>query len=242
MTTWQEAQQLTLELNKVLGERKSSLPQPLVEAFDRVVHALEEGITEGPGTRQKGRKVPPLPTFTFPTSGITVSVRRLGPFVMDDIQQRLKKERAAPKPPMVSVEVGEERVRLLEANPRDPAYVREYQEWLEWLNNESARRLIDLMLHYCIVCEPDLEAVAEARLARKLIDNDDTVDDASDLEIYARFVLVQSPQDLTTFQSFVLSQSMPTEAVVQEHLETFPPTVPGETAVPAPSAEVGSFV
>lgn len=187
--------------------------------------------------RNKGRKVPALPTYFFETAGVEVQIRRLGPFTMDDIRKKLLKERKRPQPPTYPVEIGEMRVKVMEENPNDPGYIREVAEWQTWFQTSMAEKMLELMIDYCIVCEVDLDDVAQQREMLNIVDPELNAT-MSDRHVYIRYHLMCTPGDLEGVQKFILGQSMPTQEAVEEHIDSFPSNVPGEGPVQTPGAPI----
>ena len=196
----------------------------------------QNGTTTAP-RRQRGRNAP-LPTYLFETTGVEVQVRRLGPFTMDEIRKTLQKEQKAPQPPRIQVRVGEADVPMWEENLQDPDYLQAVRDYHTWLSTSMANKVLDLMVNYCIVCEVDDEAVTDKRAMLGIIDPA-LNDEYSDREVYVRYYLLATPQDLESVQRFILGQSMPTEEAVQEHVDTFPGGVQGQAVVLPSSAEIG---
>lgn len=186
---------------------------------------------------QQGRKVPPLPSFTFKETGVTVQIRRLGPFTMDDIRKKLLKERKPPEVPEVVVEVGDARVKTREKNYLDPDYVTARSEYETWLRTTIAEKMVDLMVQYCIVCDPEPEIVSDMRELAQQIDPE-VNESMSDKQIYIRYYLLSSPQAVEEVQNFIMGRSMPTEEVVQEQIDTFQGDVQGEGPVPTPGSPI----
>lgn len=166
-----------------------------------------------------GRTPPPLPSFTFPTSGITVQIRRLGPFTSDELTKAVIRQHPRPQPPMNRVEIGGE-VRD-EPNDADPDYVTSLAAWERAVRSHASEKLFDLVVNYSVVCEIDADAVEQARLMLQMIDSS-AVTDASDRAVYVKHVCILSQEDVTKLLAFVTSQSQPTEEAVQAHVETFP--------------------
>lgn len=187
--------------------------------------------------RQKGRRVPELPTYVFVETGVEVKIRRLGPFTMDELRKALRKERKPPKPPSIVNEVGDARVKIAELNFDDPGYKQELREYNAWLAQETGERMTNLMTNYCIIVEPEAAIVEEKRALLAMIDP--TINDSySDKEVYVRHYLMGSSEELERVQNFILNRSMPTEEAVQEHIESFPGDVQGEESVPTPGAPI----
>lgn len=196
--------------------------------------AAANPVQQGP--KRTGRRAP-LPTYFFEGVGIEVQIKRLGPFTLDEIRKTLLKERKAPKPPVVLVEVGEDKVKLKEENPHDPDFIKETIEYNEWLNSQVAERMINLMINYCIVCEVESDVVEERRAMLGII-GADISEQYSDREVYVRHYLLSTADDLDKVQRFILGQSMPTQEAVQEHIDTFPGGVQGEGPLQTPGSPI----
>lgn len=198
----------------------------------------------GSPQKKRGRRVPELPTFTFPDSGYSVRVRKLGPWTLDQIRLGLRKLRVEPPIPILDVEDGEypngqPRFRK-EANPADPEYQAALAEYQDWLNQMAGYRLLDIVMASCIVADPediDPEEVALHRRALLLAgpqpDEDEVaaeqhrkkIEAMPDAEIFIRCICMQTNDDTTQLQQFVTSQSMPTQEGIQEQVDTFQPDV-----------------
>jgi hypothetical protein len=187
--------------------------------------------------QHKGRKVPPLPTFTFKSIGVTVSIRRLGTFAMDDIRKTLTKERKRPEPPTVVVEVGDMAVKMREPNPNDPTYKEQLAEYDNWLATTVAERMLGLMANYCIVCEVEDEIVEDRRIMLSMI-SPELNQEYSDREVYVRHYLLSDAKELQEVQAFILGQSMPTQEAVDAHIDTFQRDIPGEAPVSTPGTPI----
>lgn len=162
----------------------------------------------------KGRSVPPLPTFTFST-GITVSLRRVSPFLLHAVQQQFP----APKPPVIDVEYGDGKTRH-EANEADPDYQDKLAEHQAMLND----KLNDLMLEGGIVVDFDANELEEAKRVVATI-GAAFPEEASDKLAYIKYVCIGNGDDITNVIRAIQGQSFPTEANVQQYVETFPGNV-----------------
>lgn len=167
---------------------------------------------------QRGRTAPAFPTVTLPDSGITLSIRKLSPLTIQNIQNAVIREMPAPTPPLVVVDFGEGQQEA-EPNPADPDYVATVRAYENAVQQESSVRLMRLVASYSVQ-DIDLNAVAELRAAMQAI-GAPLPDDESDAEIYVWQLACVSERDMVTLSSFVVSQSMPTEAAVQRHTATF---------------------
>lgn len=244
----------------------SAIPN-IVEALTAAKMAMTEGgvppervleMLKGLTRKKKGRKVPELPEFTFPTSGYTIRVRRIGPWTLDEIRQGLRKLRSEPPVPINDVEDGEHpdgRPRFRkEANPADPEYIRIHKEYEEWLSEAAGHRLLDVIISSCIVIDPEDIDLGEISAQRRALvaagpqddklgeDHKKKIAAMPDEEIFIRCICLQSGADVADLQGYVTSRSMPTMEAVTEQVDTFQPDVQGEADLRHPDAEIGVHV
>lgn len=170
------------------------------------------------GHHPKGRAVPSLPQFTFPDSGITVGLRRFAPDTQDQITRALMRETPAPDVPTVEVDYGDGKV-MQETNPADPDYQAALSAYLQHIGMEASTKMFELAMRR-IEVEVDQEAVDRYKedMAAIEIPIDDDTDDRT---IYIRHICLSSSYDLAAMLSYLQRRSLPTEAAVQEYLESF---------------------
>lgn len=199
--------------------------------------------------RQKGRAAP-LPTFTFKSKGITVQIKKVGPFTMDAIRKKLLKERQRPEPPVITVEIGEARTKMQEINRADPNWLAAVSEYNQWLQETAGNELLNIMTHYSIVLpkwELDTdseeyqefqEIVEDKRFLMNLVDPGST-ETIEDKYIYIQHYLFEDAEEMQACQVFITGQSMPTEEAVQEHIDSFPDNVQEQEPVRTPGVPIG---
>lgn len=212
-------------------------------AIDRKILTADEIVNKIKPIRQKGRNVVPLPTFTFPGSGISCQVRRLGPFTMDAISRQVRAERHPPKPPIVMVNYGTEESPewKTEENPADPNYKEALVEYERDIEEEGSRKIIDTIINHAIVVDIDYDEVQNMRSF--LLDlgvSREELDAMSDHSIYVKHICIKSGEDLKQLQSFVIGESVPTEARVVAHEDSFLGEVQGEATKELHSTNVGN--
>lgn len=186
-------------------------------------------------SKTNGRVVPALPAHTFKDSGITVSLRKLGPSVMTDLQTTVRKEwqrsddpdKREPKPPLAPGVGGE-----AEPNPADPDYITAHAAWVQRVMGEASTRLLTLAALYSVECEVDTEAVARLRAAYKVsqvvADEDDALDqEQRDKIFYVTRICCATADDLKDLSIAVVRRSTPSEEGVQAHIATFQGAVEG---------------
>lgn len=205
-----------------------------VSTADKLISALHVAIESGIVTpdevigivkpKQKGRKVTSLPEFTFPGSGITVRIRQLGPFTLDQINRQVREELNPPDVPKVMVNYGtpEKADMHLEENPADPAYKEALAEYERKIEESGARKTIDTIIKHAVVVDVDLDEVEAMR--EFLLDLEmpkEELDSISDHMIYVKHVCIKTTRDLQDLQKFVIGESVPTEERVQAHEDSF---------------------
>jgi hypothetical protein len=176
----------------------------------------------------KGRVVPPLPEHTFQGSGITVRFRRIGPMAQQRLAQQIMLDDPEPVPPMVKTELGEE------PNPADPAHDRALKAWQARTFVKLNQQLLVLAALECEVTIGDAEKEEIARRQRYLKavgmpwePNADLDDRENERVFYILYIACAESDDLSEFGQVVMKRSLPTEAAVAQHIETFPGDVPG---------------
>jgi hypothetical protein len=180
------------------------------------------------GVPQQGRIAPPLPSFTFKDSGITIGIRKVGPTTQQRLAQQIMRDIPEPAIPVVDTEMG------AETNPADPAYLAAREAWEQQTRNELTQRL---MLIAALEAEVEIDEWAKADIARKkrhlnLVgipyqDNPDLTREENEKVFYILHVAAATPEDLGDFSQAVLRRSVPTEEAVQSQIATFQRDVPG---------------
>jgi hypothetical protein len=168
----------------------------------------------------KGRTPPALPTYTFKDTGITVKLRKLSPFMGDQIGRTLRKEREAPQAPVNMVQYGDGKP-IAEPNLADPAYQRELANYENWVAAEAGKRMMELIIRAAIVIEDvDEDEVARVREVMEAVGA--PIDpEMSDREVYIRFVCVGTQDDLEDLMGAATRRSQPTEAAIAENVAAF---------------------
>jgi hypothetical protein len=110
------------------------------------------------GTHRPGRTVSPLPEHTFKDSGITITIRKVGPTTQQRLAQQIMKDYPEPQPPIIETELGPE------PNPADPAYLSAKEAWSQQTRTELSDRL---MLIAALEAEVTIDDAARADIARK---------------------------------------------------------------------------
>lgn len=174
--------------------------------------------------RQAGRAAP-LPTFTFPDSGITVSLRRLAPGTQEQILHAVESDAAwcaahpKPEPPLQAVTDLEGKTEQI-PNPDEPGYIQALDAYTSALVAELGERLLALALRQVVV-EVDEAAVKRLRDDMAAIGAPFPAD-ADDREIYISRICISSVFDLSALLAYIQGRSGPTGAAIAQHRAMFP--------------------
>lgn len=240
---------------EVPGATEPATPQ---DPGERMLKAITVFLNEGVITKRqvldalkiKGRSGPEYPDFTFPGSGITVKIRRLGPFTIDAIgvatRKRKKDTGPRPNPPMrqVNYAADDEPPRYeWEANLADPEYKRALAEWEMEAGREEAMSIIDTIIRNAVIVDLGEAELAEVGAARAFLRDigvdEEELDKLTDHEIYVKHICIKATSDLNALQEYVIGESVPTEELIQEHEDSFKSDVQKTTHTPVPNAKVG---
>lgn len=176
-------------------------------------------VLEQTNGRVKGRVVPALPQFTFPDSGITVGLRRFAPDTQDQIARALMRDNPAPSVPMVEGIERPDGTFEMEPNPADPDYQAALAAYFNQISTEASTKMFELAMRRI---EVDVDQGAVDRYKEDMaaigIDLDPDMDDRT---IYIRCICISSSYDLTAMLAYLQRRSLPTEAAVQEYLDSF---------------------
>jgi len=217
-----------------VAEEQTLVAQHNGTTTDKLISALQVAIENGMLTtdqvmgsvkpKQKGRKVQKLPEFTFPGSGITVRIRQLGPFTLDQINRQVREEIEPPPVPKSMVNYGtpEKPDMHVEENPADPEYKKALAEYERKIEESGARETIDTIIKHAVVVEVDDDEVQAMRdFLLDLGTPKNELDAISDHMIYVKHVCIKTAKDLQELQKFVIGESLPTEERVQAHEDSF---------------------
>lgn len=183
--------------------------------------------------RQLGRRAPLPPLFTFPDSGVTVGLYRTSPETLASINREVNKLYPIPPPPSHMVPVGEAGEMVEEVNEADPAYPKLLYEHALKTSHEIGSRLLKLAIRQMIL---EIDEEAWETYKADMADINSPIDD-TDLpfqarkSLYVRHLVITSDKDLNSLMNYLLSQSQPTEAAVQEYKDQFPSEVRQEERV-----------
>lgn len=220
-------------------------------ASDRILEMLRIAIDRGVVSKDqvfksmkvKGRSVPDLPKFTFKGSGITVGIRKLGPFTIDAIGRQMRTERKPPVVPKVMANYGSKEApnMVLEENPADPEYQAELARYEREVEDAGGRRILDTIIKHAVVLDDiDYDAVAEMREFLSSVGiTQEELDKTTDQEIYVKHICIKIPTDISDLQEFVIGESLPSEEAVQAHEDSFRGNVQGQADTKVSSDLVG---
>lgn len=186
---------------------------------------------------QKGRATP-TEDFTFPETGITVKIRKVGPLLRDDIDAQLRIERPAPEPPIKKKNYGtEEEPDWIEGpDPYDPGYKDALRKW----GIEHANQLGDKLLWVAVRRGIDLEITDEIREQvdeiRKDLQAVGVELDPDDKFVYVTRICVGSSESLRALHDAIFSRSRPAREEVDAIKSTFQSDVQGEGHLQVPIA------
>lgn len=152
-----------------------------------------------------------LHPFVFPDSGKRISIRKVSPFLADEI----RKAYPPPKPPVQTVVI--DGVERAEANPAHPDYLRALAEY----NAEFGRRVQSIMIKRGVVVELGDGDKAEVAELRADMAEEGVTLRGSDEDVYLWHICISTPQDLTDLATAIVQRSQPTEGSIAAALDNF---------------------
>lgn len=169
----------------------------------------------------KGRYVPKLAEFTFPDSGITVSLRKVSPSLRTDIDAAIRRKYPLPDPPMgPGVEGFGDEVRA-EPNYADPDYRKLVAAWQIEHTKRFAKTMIRLVIdEYVEVDEGEMaDAVADlrARMAARGLE----LPDENDKYLFVTRICFATQSDQADFERAVFERVTPSRDEVDSVKATF---------------------
>lgn len=178
--------------------------------------------------RQLGRRAPMPPLFTFPHSGVTVGLYRTSQETLGAINRAVRKAIPEPPIPMRTVKVGETEEEVQEPAHDDPEYGKALYQHAVQVAQEIGRRMVRLAIKQMIVTMDDDAQAALEKFKAEMAAIDVELDpDMDDRELYIRHLVITSDKDLNALMDYLMYQSAPTEAGVQESKAEFPGQVQG---------------
>lgn len=175
-----------------------------------------------------GREVKPLPEFTFPSTGMTVKIRRIPAMITSRIRSELLKKHQRdgrmPEPPMQDVDYGNKKVAM--KNELHPHYVRAYSAWQGEFVTEVGETIMKYVFRNGVECEVDAEAVAAVKSEMAMLGT--PIDDEDDKYVYLAYVCIGDDDEIEMLREAVFRGSVYTQEAVEEAIETFPSDVQGK--------------
>jgi hypothetical protein len=156
---------------------------------------------------------------TFEDAGVTVQLRKVNPFMIQEARAALNTTR--PKPPVRIVEEEGPLKGTEESMEHDPDYIKQVQEWEAEIDN----RVMELQIKRGVVSisAPNWEEeVADLRALFDSLGNSSRLP-KDDLVCYISLIASGTPQDLQDFIQVISMRSHPTEEAVQAAKESFRP-------------------
>lgn len=153
--------------------------------------------------------------LTLPVSGAVVGVRRIPSMLLDDYRKSMPK---TPTPPMQEVEYNG--VKSMEPNPSHPDYAQTMRDYLYNLGIQ----MIAFAVRFGVEVTVDEQAVKELR---DWAQENGVQLPTDDKLLYVTRILAQGEDDLAAIQEAVFGRVQPTEATVEQTVQTFPSPVQG---------------
>jgi len=176
-----------------------------------------------------GHRVPQLMEHTFQGTGITVQIRKLSPFIQDDVKVSIrKKDKAAgkyPEPPMVPGVEGK-----LEPNESDPDYLNALAKYNREAKDRINAELMRVAIRRGIELDVGEDIKAQIEELRIQLEVDGIEIEETDPKIiYITRICIGSDEDTSDLYDALFRRSIPTKEAVEAHKATFPGDVPGPT-------------
>lgn len=174
-----------------------------------------------------GHQVPLLITHTFQDTGRTVQIRKLSPFLKDDVSVGLRKrDRRDGKVPIAPMVPGVE--GKLEPNEADPDFLEARLKYEYELISRVNIELMRVAIHRGIELEITDDIHAEVdELISQLQSYDLELDETDPKVLYITRICVGSDNDTSELYDALFRRSIPTREAVEAHKATFPDTVEG---------------
>jgi hypothetical protein len=177
------------------------------------------------------RQVPPLETHTFKDTGWTVQIRKLSPFLKDDIESGLRsmdrKSEKMPKPPMVPGVEGK-----LEPNESDPDYMTALGRYNFELRGRVNEALLRAAIRRGIVLDTigeDIVAEEIARFKTELEADGIISPDEDPKYFFVTRICIGSDEDTREMYDALFKRSQPSREEIEDQKAMFRGDVPGST-------------
>lgn len=168
-------------------------------------------------SQTNGRTPPPLATYTFPISGITVSIRPMSQFTIAHIELAARRAIPSPTPPLYTHDFGDGPVQ--QPNPADP----EYQQALKTHRAIISSKVMDGMIELGVEVAIDDVRLDEIKRVMDLIGT--PLEEVSDKVAYVKHCcVIDIEKELPALGAAMRGV---TEEAVTEHAAAFPGDLPG---------------
>jgi hypothetical protein len=161
--------------------------------------------------------------YTCPDTGRVLKLRKVPFTVTEAFYQTFKTSHPEPKPPMQTVDYGENE-KIVEPNEAHPAYQRRLQEWQIqrniWVNDQVRR----FFAKAAIECEVDKGAVKTLR--DQIRDAGGAELDPDDKFVYIWMICVGTLEGVNDLMTAIQRRSKPTEEAVATARDLFRSQVP----------------
>lgn len=164
---------------------------------------------------------------TFVDTGITVELRKVNPFLIQEARNRLLKEK--PKPPVIIIEDDGPLKNSEEINDTDPDYIEALKSW----ESKVDQSIMTLQIERGVVeVKNDTwkDDVAELRKTFGELGIADSLPD-SDLVCFIAYIASGTPADLQEFIQNLSSRSAPTPEAIESAKESFRNNVQGKKSL-----------
>lgn len=152
--------------------------------------------------------------YTFPSSGITVTIQRVSAQMLADYRIRLRRKNPPPVPPKQTVNIAGENVES--ENPSDP----DYQAALAKYEVEMGKREFEYFIgNTLVLSDTDRQLIKEYRDFQ--LSHWDVTFDEPDWYVFLWHLAALDPKDFDEFQRIALSMSRPTREAVENAKATF---------------------
>ncbi len=176
------------------------------------------------------RQVPPLMDHTFQDTGWTVKIRKLSPFMKDDIEAALRsadrKPGHMPHPPMVAGVEGKP-----EPNESDPDYINDYNRYRFDLRGRVNEALLRAAIRRGIDLDGTDPATVDAEIKRF---RDEMAADGLELPdedtkyFFVTRICIGSDEDTREMYDALFKRSTPSREEIEDQKAMFRRDVPGQ--------------
>jgi hypothetical protein len=164
------------------------------------------------------REAPELEEYTFPSTGVTVRIRKVSPLLSQEVLKAWQKKNPEPEPPLEEIKYGV--TTRLEPNYSNPHYLQARRRWVERMNVEIGEQTLRLMIKRGVVVDLPMDEIAAFKAQFK--EETDIDIEGDDLYIYIAYMCVGTDADIEDLRDKIMTRSAPTEKKVEEKITDFP--------------------